>query len=168
MKLSILRNEEWATALKEAIKMRREGTIDRATDDQLGLFAYNIAQWAIASSVQKGQLWIEFSQDIDFQGDVLVKVVEYLDKVNLDREPKEILVYLYRVARSAIRDLVDKANTGKRKHEEACIEGATIVTDFYGRPSGTGFGRDPVDRNVSSQSCANLMRYGNIDLSTTI
>lgn len=167
MKLSILRNEEYATALKEAIKMRREGTIDSATDDQLGLFAYNIAQWAIATSVQKGQLWIAFSQDIDFQSDVLVKVVEYLDKVNLDREPKEILIYLYRVARSAIRDLVDKANTGKRKHEEACIDGVSITTDFYGRPNGTGLTMDPVDTMSSSQACNNLTRRGIIDLSTT-
>lgn len=168
MKLSILRNEEYATALKEAIRMRREGTIDSATDDQLGIFAYNIAQWAIATSVQKGQLWIKFSQDIDFQSDVLVKVVEYLDKVNLDRNPKEILVYLYRVARSAIRDLVDKANAGKRKHEEASIDGMSITTDFYGRPNGAGFITDPIDTMSSSQACVNLMRTGNIDLSITI
>lgn len=139
MQLSILRNEEYATALKEALIMRRNGTIDRETDGQLGLFAYNIAQWAIASSVQKGQLWVSFSQDTDFQSDVLLKVVEYLDKVNLDREPKEIIVYLYRVARSAIRDLVDKANAGKRQHEECDVDGITLTTDFYGRTNGSAF-----------------------------
>ena len=141
MELSILRNKEYATALKEALKMRREGTIDRATDDQLGLFAYNIAQWAMASSVQKGKLWRTFSQDPDFQSDVTMGVIAYLDKVNLDREPKEILVYLYRVALSTIRDLIDKANAAKRLHEECDIEEMTLTCDFYGRPDGTGFER---------------------------
>lgn len=139
MKLTVLRNEEYATALKEALKMRRDGTIDRATDDQLGLFAYNIAQWAIAASVQKGQLWRSFSSDTDFQSDVLLTVVSYLDKVDLDRQPKEILVYLYRVARSAIRDLVDKATAAKRQHEECDIEGITLTTNFYGGIDGIAF-----------------------------
>lgn len=138
MKLSILKDEEWATALKEALMMRRDGTIDRETDMQLGIFAYNIAQWAIASSLKKKQLWVSFAWNIDFQNEVLLKVVEYLDKVSLERTPKEILVYLYRVARSAIRDLVGKANTAKRKHEDVCIDGVTILTDFYGHPNGTG------------------------------
>ena len=38
MNLTILRNEEYATALKEALTMRRNGTIDRATDDQLPIY----------------------------------------------------------------------------------------------------------------------------------
>ena len=142
MELSILRNEEYASALKSALTMRREGTIDRDTDNQLGLFAFNIAQWAIAQSVVKGQLWRSFSRDPDFNSDVLCTVVSYLDRVNLDREPKEILVYLYRVARSAIRDLVKKATAGKRQHEECDIDRATVATDFYGRISGPAFDND--------------------------
>lgn len=142
MELSILRNEEYASALKSALTMRREGTIDRDTENQLGLFAFNIAQWAIAQSVVKGQLWRSFSCDPDFNSDVLCVVVAYLDKVNLDREPKEILVYLYRVARSAIRDLVKKATAGKRQHEECDIAAATIATDFYGRIKGTAYDND--------------------------
>lgn len=142
MKLSILKNEEYAAALKSALAMRRDGTIDRETDSQLGLFAYNIAQWAIAQSVLKGQLWRSFSQDPDFNSDVLCTVVLYLDRVNLDRAPKEILVYLYRVARSAIRDLVKKATAGKRQHEECDIASATIATDFYGRIKGTAYDND--------------------------
>lgn len=142
MELSILRNEEYASALKSALTMRRDGTIDRDTDNQLGLFAFNIAQWAIAQSVVKGQLWRSFSRDPDFNSDVLCAVVSYLDRVNLDREPKEILVYLYRVARSSIRDLVKKATAGKRQHEECDIESATVSTDFYGRICGTAFDND--------------------------
>lgn len=142
MELSILRNEEYAEALKSALIMRRERTIDRDTDNQLGLFAFNIAQWAIAQSVVKGQLWRSFSGDPDFNSDVLCAVVSYFDRVNLDREPKEIIVYLYRVARSAIRDLVKKATAGKRQHEECEIESATVATDFYGRICGPAFDND--------------------------
>ena len=137
-----MRNEEYASALKSALTMRREGTIDRDTDNQLGLFAFNIAQWAIAQSVVKGQLWRSFSRDPDFNSDVLCAVVSYFDRVNLDRAPKEIIVYLYRVARSAIRDLVKKATAGKRQHEECEIESATLSTDFYGRIRGTAFDND--------------------------
>lgn len=136
MELSILRNKEYASALKEALGMRRNGTIDRATDDQLGLFAYNIAQWAMATSVQKGKLWRSFSQDPDFQSDVIMGVVSYLDKVDLDRNPKEILVYLYRVALSTIRDLIDKANAAKRQHDEVDVPEVILTADFYGRNTG--------------------------------
>lgn len=147
MKLSILKNEEYAAALKSALAMRRDGTIDRETDSQLGLFAYNIAQWAIAQSVINGQLWRSFSRDPDFNSDVLCTVVLYLDRVNLDRAPKEILVYLYRVARSAIRDLVKKATAGKRQHEECDIDSATVATDFYGRICGHAFDNDIKEKN---------------------
>lgn len=162
MKLTILRNEEYATALKEALKMRREGTIDRATDDQLGLFAYNIAQWAIAASVQKKQLYRSMSGDIDFQSDVLAVVVSYLDKVDLDRQPKEILVYLYRVARSAIRDLVDKATAGKRQHEEVDFDGYVLTTDFYGRPNGATFDGEKIS---PKQTDINFQRRAIYELS---
>ena len=142
MKLEILRNVEYAVALKDALALRRNGIIDSEMNDQIGIFCWNIAQWAIAQSVVKGQLWRSFSRDPDFNSDVLCAVVSYLDRVNLDREPKEILVYLYRVARSSIRDLVKKATAGKRQHEECDIESATVSTDFYGRICGTAFDND--------------------------
>lgn len=154
MELSILRNQEYASALKEALGMRRNGTIDRATDDQLGLFAYNIAQWAMASSVQKGKLWRSFSQDPDFQSDVIMGVVSYLDKVDLNRNPKEILVYLYRVALSTIRDLIDKANAAKRQHEESDIDGITLKADFYGRNTG-----DIAYNNAHPSDLASPMKF---------
>lgn len=139
MKLSILHNEEWATALKEALTMRRNGTIDRETDDQLGLFAYNITQWAIATDVQKGKLYRSMSTDPDFQSDVLLMVVSYLDKVDLNRQPREILVYLYRVAKSAIRELIIKVNRPMRKHEDCDIDGITLSSNFYGGIDGNAF-----------------------------
>ena len=142
MKLEILRNVEYAVALKDALALRRIGIIDSEMNDQIGIFCWNIAQWAIARDVKYGKLWRTFSQDADFQSDVCTSVLSYVDKVNLDREPKEILVYLYRVARSAIRDLVKKATAGKRQHEECDIDSATVATDFYGRISGPAFDND--------------------------
>ena len=154
MELSILRNEEYAAALKSALAMRREGTIDRDTDNQLGLFAFNIAQWAIAQSVVKGQLWRSFSCDPDFNSDVLCVVVAYLDRVNLDREPKEILVYLYRVARSAIRDLVKKEDLRAALKMSPDIGDAAALT-YVNRPSAD----DPVIVRKPEIDRAKIRRY---------
>lgn len=142
MKIHILRNVEYAEALKNAIELRRLGRITKSENDQLGIFLYNVAKWAIAHSVENGQLWRSFAKDYDFQMSITATVIAYADRVNLDREPKEILVYLYRVARSAIRDLVKKATAGKRQHEECDIDSATMATDFYGRICGPAFDND--------------------------
>ena len=142
MKIQILRNVEYAEALKKAIELRRLGRITKSENDQLGIFLYNVAKWAIAHSIENGKLWFSFAKDYDFQMSITATVIDYADRVDLDRKPKEILVYLFRVARSAIRDMVKKATAGKRQHEECEIESATLSTDFYGRICGLAFDND--------------------------
>lgn len=132
MKIPILRNVEYAEALKDAIELRRLGRITKSENDQLGIFLYNVAKWAIAHSVENGQLWCSFAKDYDFQMSITATVIAYADRVDLDRKPKEILVYLFRVARSAIRDVVKKANTRKRRHDECGLFDSDITADFYG------------------------------------
>lgn len=132
MKIPILRNVEYAEALKDAIELRRLGRITKSGNDQLGIFLYNVAKWAIAHSVENGQLWRSFAKDYDFQMSITATVIAYADRVDLDRKPKEILVYLFRVARSAIRDMVKKANTRKRQHDECGLIDSDITADFYG------------------------------------
>jgi hypothetical protein len=139
MQLEILKDVEYATALKDAIVMRRNGTITRPVDDQLGLFAYNITQWAIAEAILDGQLWRTHAHDEDFVSAVLLYVVRCFDKVNLEREPKEIAVYLKRCGRSAIRDQIASMNALKRAHEEIPLEGAIVATDIYGHRTGTAY-----------------------------
>lgn len=139
MELEILKNVEYASAMKEALILRRNGTIPRPLDDQLGLFAYNIAQWAISEAILAGQLWRTFAHDEDFQCNVLMTVLRYMDKVSLERQPKEIIVYLKKTARSNIRDQIMAANALKRVHEDVPLDGAVISTDIYGHRTGTAY-----------------------------
>lgn len=141
--------EDYAEALKEALVLRRAGSIDRAVDDMLGHILYSISQWAIAEAVRAGKLWRTFSQDVDFQSEVLLAVVNYANKVDLERRPREILVYLKKCGRSAIRDQIMKANALKRQHESTELDGAVIRTDFYGNMTGVGYEieQDP-DRRI--------------------
>lgn len=139
MQLEILKDVEYATAMKEALILRRNGTITRPLDDQLGLFAYNIAQWAISEAILAGKLWRTFAHDEDFQANVLMTVLRYMDKVNLDRRPKEIIVYLKKTARSNIRDQIMAANALKRQHDDVPLDGAVIATDIYGHRQGVAY-----------------------------
>lgn len=131
--------EDYAEALKEALVLRRAGNIDAAIDDMLGHLLYSISQWSIAEAVRAGKLWRTFSQDVDFQSEVLLAVVNYSNKVDLTRRPKEVLVYLKKCGRSAIRDQIMKANALKRQHEDVDLEGAVIETDFYGNQMGAAY-----------------------------
>jgi hypothetical protein len=153
--LKNLTGTEYAERLKEAIVSRRAGNISPKLDVELGNMCNSIAQWAISKAVTSGKLWRTFSQDPDFQGEIIMEVVEYCDKVDLSREPKEILVYLNRVARSAIRDQIHKANALKRQHEEVDMLGMVPTVDFYGQGTGAvvcegGFdGESEAQRNLN-------------------
>lgn len=131
--------EDYAEALKEALVLRRAGNIDAAVDDMLGHLLYSISQWSIAEAVRAGKLWRTFSQDVDFQSEVLLAVVNYSNKVDLTRRPKEVLVYLKKCGRSAIRDQIMKANALKRQHSDVDLAGAVVETDFYGNPNGVAY-----------------------------
>lgn len=134
--------EEYAEALKDALKMKRDGTIPPAIDTELGHLLYSVTQWALSEAVTAGQLWRTFSQDDDFQSDVLCAVVNYSNKVDLERNPKEILIYLKKIGRSAIRDKLKYLNRGKRQREETGLDGVVIETDFYGERCGTAYSLD--------------------------
>lgn len=123
---------EYASALKQALVLRRNNMIDPATDEQLGLIACSITNWSLHDSVKKGKLWHSHLDDVDFVSECVCAVVSYFDKVSLDREPKEILMYLKRVAQSKARDQVMAMNTLKRQHEDVDLEHATIEADIYG------------------------------------
>ena len=140
MKLEQFKGEEYAGALKQALTMRRDGTITRAMDDQLGLMAYNIALWAIRNDVKKGLTWPAQAEDPDFQGEIVTGVCSKLDSVSLEKDPPQILLYLYQVARHAIMDFQKRMKRAKRQHEDVDITSVILVSDFYGRPAGTGLG----------------------------
>lgn len=133
MRLSSRISPEYAHALKDAIVMRRSGKIDMATDDALGHICNSIAEWATAEMVLKGKLWRTFSQDEDFRAHVRLHVVKALDKVALDKAPREMLVYLKTSGVNSINHYIRDANRLKRKHEDVDIFDSDAKSDFYGR-----------------------------------
>lgn len=124
---------EYATALKEALVMRRNGTITFAVDEQLGQIAYNITNWSIRDLVKQQKLWHATADDVDFKSEIMSEVCRYFDKVSLERQPKEILMYLKRVGEHAITDYLKKIRRLKRQHVDVELSSAIIPVDFYGR-----------------------------------
>jgi hypothetical protein len=144
--------DDYAEALKEALKMKRSGVIPAPIDDELGHLLYSVSQWGIAEEVKRGRLWRTLSQDVDFQSDILCAVVVSSGKVNLDRNPKEILVYLKQSVKNAIGMKIRYMNRHKRKHEDVTLDGVVETSDFYGNRSGVAYNLDLElgDHNVSS------------------
>lgn len=141
MKIDNLRN--YSEAMKQALIMRRNGTIDSATDHLLGQIAYNIVRWAIVEMVQQLRIDTVRSNDPDFQSQCVLMVVTYFDRVNLDLDSTAIVVYLKKVAQSAARDQLMAATCGKRQHDDVDLDAVTIVSDFWGRK--TSFNETALD-----------------------
>lgn len=136
MRIENLVDTEYARALKDALVLRRAGTIDAETDAQLGTFIYNIATWGIAERVRAGKLPESYRGDPDIRGDVVAMIMPKFDSVDLERSPKEIIVYLARCASTAAKDIRKKETRKKRVHEEVELEAVVMVSDFYGAPTG--------------------------------
>ena len=134
--MSMLKNHEdyeYAGALKEAIAMRRAGTIDMRTDDMLGHCLYSIAQWAISDYVRTGRLVPDTAHDIDFQALVVLKVAEAVNRVDLSREPNEILAYLKNAAeQEGIKNQLRYMGAKKRNAATVRTMDCEIVADIYG------------------------------------
>lgn len=131
--------DDYAEALKEALKMKRDGNIPPIIDNELGHLLYSVSQWGIAEEVSRGRLWRTLSQDVDFQSDILCSLVVSSGKVDLDRNPKEILVYLKQSVKNAIGMKIRYLNRHKRKHEDVTLEGVVETSDFYGNRTGVAY-----------------------------
>lgn len=135
--VQLLRNREYASALREALRMRKAGTITPAIDEQLGLFIYNIANCEISSMIVKKKLFRDQANDPDFLSDVVAGVAKYIDRVNTDMDPPAIFAYLRMAAHNAITDIQKKMSRGKRQHEDVELGDAKLVANFYGEATGT-------------------------------
>lgn len=131
--------DDYADALKEALILKRSGHISPVIDTELGHLLYSVTQWALAEAVNAGKLWRTFSQDPDFQSDVLCSVVSHSNTVDLNRKPKEILIYLKKVGRSAIRSKIIYSNRLKRQGEVVGLDGVVQESDFYGNRCGAAY-----------------------------
>lgn len=143
MELKVLKNVEYAGALLEAIGARQAGTITPAQEDALGLYCYNVAQWALAdwrtSKEYRGVMTEHLAElpenptrDHDFASDVMLAVLSHVDSVNTSLPPEAAVSYLKSCATSAIRDLVKKARREKRQRTEVPIDYLVIGADFWG------------------------------------
>lgn len=161
MELKNLEGTSYAEPLKAALIARRDGTATAQTDTDLGNIAFSIAQWAIGTAVRKGKLYRTFSQDPDFQGDIVAEVVEYMDLVDCERAPKEILVYLYNVARHCIKDRIRYFNADKRQHDEVPFGSMVATANIYGERTSAVADEGGVDGAAVSESIVNgmLARY---------
>ena len=131
-----LKGTEYADALVEALRMRRNGTITAELDNMLGQITYSIAHWSIGSMVAKGKLWKDLGNDPDVLSDVVLGVARYLDKVDLDRPSRSVLMYLKKAGDNAIKDMLRYRNAKKRQRDEVDLDSAVIETDFYGQRTG--------------------------------
>lgn len=121
----------YADALKEALKMRRNRTIDVATDVQLGRMCSNIAMWAMVDAYNLGKITNRMFWSHDFRADVVLSVVAKIDSLDLGKSPKEIVVYLHKVGETSINDKLKFMHRKKRTGELVEIMDADIKTDFY-------------------------------------
>ena len=131
--------EEYADALKEALVMKRNGTITEAIDTELGHLLYSVSLWAIAEAIKAKKLLAEVGNDEDFKSDVLCSIVAYSNRVDLNRKPKEIIIYLKKIGRSAIRDKIMYMGAQKRQREDVPLDGVVMTSDFYGEVNGVSY-----------------------------
>ena len=131
MKFIELRN--YADTLRDALLMRRKGTLDTESDRILGHIAYNIVKWALIELVRNGSLDTFHSNDRDFIAQCVLMVVTYYDRVNLSMDPPGLVVYLKKVAQSSAREQLRAATCPMRNHEDVDLDSVTLTSDFYGR-----------------------------------
>lgn len=85
---------EWASALRDALVLRREGRLDTEMDAQLGTMYLNVTRWAVATMVTSGKLIRETGMDPDFFSEMLLCAISASDKADLAKAPEAILVYI--------------------------------------------------------------------------
>lgn len=120
-------SEDSSAAFKEALVMRANGTITRPMDDMLGIIIYNIARWAVAESNPANL------GDEDFISDVQLHLLTKLEKADLNRSGKALMVYFKTAADRKIVSMYRYNGRQKRTGTLVELEPRTVATDIYGR-----------------------------------
>ena len=120
-------SEDSSEAFKAALVLRQAGTIDRATDDALGVIVYNIARWAVADDNP-----VNLS-DEDFISEVQLHLLTKLDRADLGRSGKALMVYFKTAADNKIISMHRYNGRQKRTGIMVELEPRTVATDIYGR-----------------------------------
>ena len=128
-------NTEWASALRDALVLRRSGHLDSEMDAQLGTMYTNVTRWAIATMVTQGKLLRETGLDPDFFSEMLVWAITSSDKADLTKDPEAILVYIKNSVINAAKAYLRSKGRLKRKGTLVDLsEIAEQKTDLFGNP----------------------------------
>ena len=127
-------NTEWASALRDALVLRRRGKLDSEMDAQLGTMYTNVTRWAIATMVTQGKLIRETGLDPDFFSEMLVWAITSSDKADLTKDPEAILVYIKNSVINAAKAYLRSKGRLKRKGTLVDLsEIAEQKTDLFGK-----------------------------------
>lgn len=128
-------NTEWASALRDALLLRRSGHLDSEMDAQLGTMYTNVTRWAIATMVTQGKLLRETGLDPDFFSEMLIWAITSSDKADLTKAPEAILVYIKNSVINAAKAYLRSKGRLKRKGTLVDLsEIAEQKTDLFGNP----------------------------------
>lgn len=119
--------QDVSEAFKAALILRRDGKMDPLTENMLGTVIYNIARWAVADSARVSL------DDEDLISDIQLHLLTKIDKADLNRHGKAILVYLKHAADRKIIDIYRAAHRQKRTGELVELEPFTVACDIFGR-----------------------------------
>lgn len=122
----------YAGELKEVLLAREAGRLTPEMDGRLAEMFCGIARWVVLKGQRDGKVPAKFATDPDFMSDVLAGIIAGANKADLAREPKEIIVYLYRCGVTTGNDIMKRSRRPKHAHEEERAPFANLVTDFYG------------------------------------
>lgn len=127
-------NTEWASALRDALLLRRSGKLDSEMDAQLGTMYTNVTRWAIATMVTQGKLLRETGLDPDFFSEMLIWAITSSDKADLTKDPEAILVYIKNSVINAAKAYLRSKGRLKRKGTLVDLsEIAEQKTDLFGK-----------------------------------
>lgn len=127
-------NTEWASALRDALVLRRSGKLDSEMDAQLGTMYTNVTRWAIATMVTQGKLLRETGLDPDFFSEMLIWAITSSDKADLTKDPEAILVYIKNSVINAAKAYLRSKGRLKRKGTLVDLsEIAEQKTDLFGK-----------------------------------
>lgn len=127
-------NTEWASALRDALVLRRSGHLDSEMDAQLGTMYTNVTRWAIATMVTQGKLLRETGLDPDFFSEMLIWAITSSDKADLTKDPEAILVYIKNSVINAAKAYL--RSKGRLKRKGTLVDLSEISeqkTDLFGK-----------------------------------
>ena len=127
-------NTEWASALRDALVLRRSGHLDSEMDAQLGTMYTNVTRWAIATMVTQGKLLRETGLDPDFFSEMLIWAITSSDKADLTKDPEAILVYIKNSVINAAKAYL--RSKGRLKRQGTLVDLSEISeqkTDLFGK-----------------------------------